>query len=149
MKAITIHQPWASLIAHGYKRFETRGWRTNYRGPIAIHAGLQTDWRSVQMIQHNYPAIWLKIYTLPTGRILAIAELTECWKSLDGKLIEAQSPGEKRVRFADTHELYFGDFTPGRYAWELTNVRRLPEPIPARGQQGLWNWEPPEGVTVE
>jgi hypothetical protein len=26
----------------------------------------------------------------------------------------------------------------------LSNIRRLPEPIPAKGQQGLWNWEPPE-----
>ena len=39
-----------------------------------------------------------------------------------------------------------GDWTPGRYAWELRNIKLLPEPIPAKGQQGLWNWEPPEEV---
>ncbi len=38
MKAITIWQPWASLIACGAKKYETRSWATNYRGPIAIHA---------------------------------------------------------------------------------------------------------------
>lgn len=43
MKALTIHQPWASLIAYGFKRFETRGWRTNYRGLVAIHAGKWVD----------------------------------------------------------------------------------------------------------
>ena len=39
MKAITVRQPWASLIAAGVKTIETRSWRTDYRGPIAIHAG--------------------------------------------------------------------------------------------------------------
>lgn len=40
MKALTLHQPWASLIAVGVKRIETRSWSTSYRGPLAIHAGL-------------------------------------------------------------------------------------------------------------
>lgn len=43
MKALTIRQPWASLIAHGVKTIETRSWRTHYRGPIAIHAGATAD----------------------------------------------------------------------------------------------------------
>ena len=38
MKAINIHQPWASVIAFGEKRFETRSWKTDYRGPLLIHA---------------------------------------------------------------------------------------------------------------
>ena len=38
MKALTIWQPWASLIAGGAKQYETRSWATQYRGPIAIHA---------------------------------------------------------------------------------------------------------------
>lgn len=41
MKAITLHQPWASLIAVGAKRIETRSWSTRYRGPLAIHAGMR------------------------------------------------------------------------------------------------------------
>ena len=45
-------------------------------------------------------------------------------------------------------ELALGDYTPGRYAWKLANVKKLPEPIPAKGRQGLWNWEPPEGKEV-
>ena len=39
MKALTIRQPWASLIAAGVKTIETRSWSTRYRGPLAIHAG--------------------------------------------------------------------------------------------------------------
>ena len=38
-------------------------------------------------------------------------------------------------------EMAIGDWTPGRYAWELDNIELLPLPIPARGRQGLWNWE--------
>ena len=41
MKALTIMQPWASLIACGAKTIETRSWPTKYRGPIAIHAGMK------------------------------------------------------------------------------------------------------------
>ncbi len=39
MKCFTVHQPWAALLAHGEKQFETRTWQTGYTGPIAIHAG--------------------------------------------------------------------------------------------------------------
>lgn len=39
MKAITIKQPWATLIAKGYKEYEFRTWKTKYRGDILIHAG--------------------------------------------------------------------------------------------------------------
>ena len=35
-----------------------------------------------------------------------------------------------------------GDFSAGRWAWRLTDVQRLPEPVPATGRQGFWNWEP-------
>ena len=47
MKAISIKQPWASLIAHGIKDIENRTWRTNYRGRVLIHAGAskKEGWR--------------------------------------------------------------------------------------------------------
>ena len=38
-------------------------------------------------------------------------------------------------------EKALGDYSLGRYAWELRNIKELPEPIKAKGQQGLWNWE--------
>ncbi|TRU31740.1 MAG: ASCH domain-containing protein [Microcystis aeruginosa Ma_QC_B_20070730_S2] len=38
MKAISLWQPWASLVANGLKLYETRGWPTKYRGVLAIHA---------------------------------------------------------------------------------------------------------------
>ena len=39
IRALTVRQPWASLIALGHKRIETRSWKTDYRGPLVIHAG--------------------------------------------------------------------------------------------------------------
>ena len=152
MKAITIHQPWASLIAHGYKRFETRGWRTNYRGPIAIHAGQKIDSEAVRMLATEYTRIWRDISPLPKGCIVAVTELVDCLMVSNwGRSISNWSAngtpvlhGKDEDIFLDTNDMEyrFGDYTPGRYAWELANVRRLPEPIPARGRQGLWNWEP-------
>jgi len=41
MKALSIKQPWASLIAHGIKPIENRNWRTHFRGKIYIHASGQ------------------------------------------------------------------------------------------------------------
>jgi len=44
MKALSIRQPWAWLIAHGHKLYENRDWskynpHKRQRGPILIHAG--------------------------------------------------------------------------------------------------------------
>lgn len=136
MKTITLHQPWASLIAYGHKRFETRGWRTHYRGPIAIHAGKQIDRQAVLMIARDYPSIWREISPLPTGVILATAELVECWEITENRSLRL----EGIMRAVPLSEEYFGDYSPGRYAWELADVRQLTEPIPAKGQLSLWEY---------
>lgn len=150
MKAITIHQPWASLIAIGAKRFETRGWKTNYRGPIAIHASRKDPQLVIQSLPHEvqvaiYDAFYKHFGTtsgalkmMPTGVVVAIAQLTNCLKSIDTWTDGYELEGSRLI-FSPEYE--FGDFTPGRYAWEISNVRMLPEPVPAKGQQGLWNWE--------
>jgi hypothetical protein len=41
----------------------------------------------------------------------------------------------------DEKELSFGDHGIGRFQWFLMDVKVLPEPIPARGRQGLWEWD--------
>ena len=43
MKVLTLKQPWASLVANGYKVYEFRTWKTKYRGEILIHAGCGVD----------------------------------------------------------------------------------------------------------
>jgi len=149
MKAITIHQPWATLIALGEKRFETRGWPTKHRGPIAIHAGKKIDelafcdWPICETLRKHGI---VHLADLPTGKIVATANMTECWRvigiaDVPVKETSVLSSGNRMFGITPaTEEYQFGDFSEGRYAWELTDVQPLPVPLPAKGQQGFWNW---------
>ncbi|WP_019123617.1 ASCH domain-containing protein [Brevibacillus massiliensis] len=145
MKAITIHQPWATLIALGEKRFETRGWQTSYRGPLVIHAGKYID-REACKNPKIASTLWEHGYhlpeDLPTGAVVAFANLTYCWsigqdyESGMPVLFNGEGGATKRVSLREDS---FGWFAPGRYAWEMAEVKQI-EPVPAKGQQGLWNW---------
>ncbi len=150
MKAITILQPWASLIACGAKQIETRSWATKYRGEIAIHAGLSSkfvdtvDWNKKVFSDPFLTA--LKPYhfyrndgslsgmKLEYGKVIAIADLVDCVEMTASRIAMW-----KKV-YGD-NEIIFGDFQLGRYAWILANVRAV-EPVPAKGMQRLWEWEP-------
>jgi len=145
MKAITIHQPWASLIALGEKRFETRGWRTKHRGQIAIHAARRVDKEefmnpviNAALQKHGI----LSVEDLPTGEVIAIADLVDCLAvghlAWDCRALV----GEKGTRYLQivSNEYRFGWYDAGRYAWEMENVRQI-TPVEAKGQQGLWNWD--------
>ncbi|MEK3873671.1 MULTISPECIES: ASCH domain-containing protein [unclassified Paenibacillus] len=146
MKAITILQPWATLIALGEKRFETRGWATKHRGPLGIHAGKKVDRSACEqpeikavLARHGYTAD-----NLPTGAVVAVAKLNECfqvYRDVLGGVVVLESENRKTHFSTLDNEYHFGWYEKGRYAWEITDVRRLPEPIPAKGMQRLWNWE--------
>lgn len=140
MKVITILQPFATLIAIKEKRFETRSWKTDYRGPLLIHAGKGTQYmylceqKSFKDIlkKHGYNKD-----NLPLGNIIAKVNLKDCIKvvyedSMDAQLEDDFTIGDK--------EYIFGDYTPGRYAWKLEDVEMFKEPIPVKGQQRLWNY---------
>ena len=149
--AITLHQPWASLVAHGIKNIETRSWpppqgiigeRIAIHGErIAIHAGrtvvLNPGHEAVAAIADIYGAgQWRR--DIPRGAvvattILAGAEKVNCLR--DG--IAYVEPGGQAIP-ADP----YGDFRPGRWLWLLTDIRAV-EPVPARGHQRLWRWTPP------
>jgi hypothetical protein len=164
MKAITIWQPWASLIACGAKKFETRSWKTDYRGPIAIHAAkkqFDTDMYSKWALFPFAEALGLpdidSFDRLPYGCVIAVAELINCWRIVHNpgtnlniaRTIQIGAELDVPKKHPDFHkyivpteqELLFGDWTPSRYAWELVNIKVLPEPIPAKGMQRLWNWK--------
>ena len=121
MRAFTTHQPWASLIAEGAKEYETRSWGTNYRGPVAIHAGK----REPRIAELPGGISWKWTRDQPLGAIVAIATLTDC---VHTNWLDVSS--EERA---------VGDWSPWRYAWKLEDVKALPEPIPCRGYQGLWH----------
>lgn len=154
MKAITLIQPWATLVAIGAKRIETRSWKTNYRGPLAIHAGKNFPNEARGITIGTYPiakalhdAGFGKLKDLPLGAVVATCELIDCVKVY--RVVRQEISTTHGVHFApmikvppDEPELSFGDYTPGRYAWILANVKALPEPIPAKGAQGFWEWNP-------
>lgn len=163
MKAITIWQPWASLLACGGKRFETRSWATSYRGPIAIHASKKNVFSALRLIPipiSNVMKMTLRSEweELPTGAVIATANLIGCHEIGRINAIEASffaeipyvtSPQKTGCWDcnrpgtwidATKQEEIFGDWTPGRYAWEFSNMKMM-TPIPVSGRQGLWEWK--------
>jgi len=136
MKALTLAEPWAALVAAGAKRLETRSWRTHYRGPLAIHAasGFPASARRACALapvrDHLQAAGGWPPESLPRGCIVAVAQLVGC-----ERIWPSTVPPEP--------ERSFGDYTAGRWAWALEDVRALAEPVPARGALGLWEWAAP------
>jgi hypothetical protein len=128
--ALTIKQPWASLIAHGFKDIENRTWRTNYRGRIYIHASAKIDPRECHAARDllmspflDFPNFYemretlgeTKFRDLPTGAILGTAEIVDC-------VTASESP-----------------WFCGPYGFVLKNIRRFEKPMPCRGALSFWN----------
>lgn len=133
IKALTLWQPWASLIAHHAKQYETRSWSTRYRGWLAIHAAKRKPEGFAAAANVLAEVGYTQWSQLPTGCVVAIARLVDVIPTEDRAFVEGLSDAERA----------FGDFSPGRYAWQFADVRRLEEPIAATGRQGLWDWEVP------
>lgn len=136
VKAITVWQPWATLLATGQKHNETRSWKTSYRGEILIHAA-KTDHSGILL---HIPMEELKhfqdagvVNKLPTGAIIGKVNLVDCFQ-----IDEAY---RRKLQRENPAELAFGDYTIGRYAWVMADAILFNKPIPAKGKQGLWNWE--------
>jgi activating signal cointegrator 1 len=139
MRAITLHQPWASLIAVGAKRIETRSWPTPYRGWLAIHAGKTFPPDAERLcLQRPFSAALLRagLPSLPRGAVVAVAHLHRVGRI--GRRADGAVIVDGRDLPVEGDELAFGDYTPNRFGWVLTNVHPLPAPIPCRGMQGLW-----------
>ena len=137
LRGFTLHQPWASLIAVGAKRIETRSWATSYRGWLAIHAGRRIPDSALLDSEPFASALGLNAHGvwLPLGSIVAVAHLERIAPTGDAGTIPLLC--QRRGWDWETERL-FGDFTPGRFGWVLTDVQSLREPIPCRGAQGLW-----------
>lgn len=138
MKALSLWQPWAHLVAVGAKSYETRSWATEYRGWVAIHAAKHWT-RELHRLATTHPVCWFwqqqEVHVF--GAIVAVAELRACCQAEDIKAaIEYLWPSGRCEQ-----ELAFGDFSAGRFAWELGSVVRLNTPVFCRGRQGLWTLE--------
>lgn len=133
MKAISLLQPWASLI--GAKMIETRSWSTKYRGPLAIHASkgfpkLIRELCNREPFKTILSRTGFNLDNLPLGKIVATCDLVDIIKITPEFIATVQSP-----------ELDFGFYEVGRYAWILEDVKRLEKPIPAKGALSIWEWE--------
>lgn len=156
IKCISLTQPFASLVALGVKKTETRSWRTWHRGPLLIHAAKAFPrWARDLCNKEPFAAALLEAgYAdpghvsvdpgrLPLGKIIAVCNLKHCVR-IGTPGIDLPPPEPERS---------FGDYAPGRYAWMLADVQPLSQPIAATGSMGLWtpNEEAlallPEGVT--
>ncbi len=133
-------QPWASLVAVGAKKIETRGWATKFRGPLAIHAAKRQfggwdradrEWllAAAEAFGVDPKRLCRYIDELPRGAIVATCEIVACERVLIHPPADIVRP-----------ELLFGNFDSGRYLWRLENVQRVDPPVPAKGMQGMWEW---------
>ena len=140
MKALTLTQPWATLVAIGAKRIETRSWNTKWRGPLAIHAAKRFPIEAQELCftepfrSHldNYVKLgetYLGDHAFPLGCIIATCELVNVLR-----ITEQHRPHIEP-------ELSFGDYSIGRYMWFLEDIKAFSEPVQAKGALGLWNWE--------
>lgn len=138
MRAISLWQPWATLMAIGAKTIETRGWGTDYRGPLAIHAAKRfgQDERRLCMEPPFSTALvdagLRKLRDLPLGALLAVVELYDVVPT-EGQLIASESS------WPPYPEIAFGNYALGRFAWKTRNARQLPSPIPWIGRQRFFN----------
>lgn len=134
MKALTLTEPFASLVAMQQKRVETRSWSTDYRGPLAIHAAKgypkwakETAEEFSDFLQYETGS-WDAEIT--RGRILCIVELVDVRRTESARL---HVPGK---------EYRFGDYGDGRFAWYLRYVSPVIGKPLVRGALSLWEWNP-------
>ena len=149
MKAITLHQPWASLIACGAKRIETRSWKPP--APLigtefAIHAGktkfggpLVNSLEFMNAVDEALGEGWPQM--MPYGAVVSTAVIDEVHLINDPNIV----PSFLYARRIPLTERVFGYFNRGRYMWVIKHVKPLDPPVAASGRQGFWEWMPPQG----
>lgn len=133
MKAFTVRQPYAYAIVAGLKHFETRSWRTTIRDRVAVHAGKSSflPMAKTDEFCQTTGVVDDKI-VLPLGAVVGTVEIVDCVIAHD------------ILPHLTEQEQALVDYSPGRWAWVLKNPVMFDDPIPVRGRQGWWNWEPSE-----
>lgn len=129
MKALSIKEPYATLIVKGIKKIETRSYKTNYRGPLLIHASKSKVEKDI--LANKELVSLFDFEELSYGEIIGKCEIIDCIY-MDEKFLEEIK--KHKV------EYICGDYKLGRYAWVLDKVEKL-EKIPVRGNLGLWNYD--------
>lgn len=128
LKALTLWQPWATLVAQGLKEFETRSWGTYYLGELAIHAAKRPMGKAERGLLQDLGVPGL---VCPLGAIVAVADLTGCERSEDWP---------RQGVTASDRETMVGDWSHGRFCWRLGDVRPVVVES-VKGNQGIWHLE--------
>ena len=125
MKVLTIKEPFVTPFAIGMKHYETRSWKTNYRGEIYIHTSKKKD--------YAIPALEavMEHELFPLGCIVLKGKLTDCIEMTDEFIKEIKK---------DPLEYISGFYSVGRYAWKIEDIEVI-EPIEVKGHLGIWNWK--------
>ncbi len=133
MKALSIKQPWASLIVEGIKDVENRTWRTNFRGRIYVHASSPTKFNvhlSDERTALSFGIIKQAIDgNLPFGAIIGEVDIIDCVQNHPSI-------------WAEKHDLHFNDDKPKQtWNWLLANPARYDEPIfNVKGKLSFWDY---------
>ncbi len=155
IRGLSLRQPYASLVAIGEKRIETRSFARKYHGPIAIASS--AAWKRAARLRATedptFFAAWKRhrdliddVGQLPLGAIIAVARIVEY---IPTEAIIAADNGRPPRRHltlggfrCGVSEIEFGDYQPNRFGWLLADVHRLALPVPCKGALGLWKIEP-------
>lgn len=133
MKALSLLQPYATLIVLGAKRYETRGWDTKQRGRILIHSSLgkKEEYKNLCMQEpfRKYIGGLQGFYDLPFGAIIGEAQLEY-----------TVATENVRAKLQGTDEYHFGDYSTGRFAYRFTNPIMYKSPIPYKGSLSFWDF---------
>ena len=168
MKAITLHEPWASLIVAGKKTIETRNWSPPddlIGETIAIHAGKNLETMEFIAAMHEgrtgFPdGMWKvlhdttyetmntfhrqgrEVIVIPAGRLLGFATLAGVIINLPPNPQHSVTAHGKPLMYITAEELQdneaFGLYGHGRYGWVLRDIQKLPDPPQVRGRQRFW-----------
>lgn len=146
LKAMTLHDPYASLMAIGAKRNETRGRSTGHRGELAIHTSLVSGEYPEDVFEAALRAFAQRDFDPrqigAPGCIIAVVDLH------DVKPTEAFAMGQQLLEADLTvlseEERMFGNYSPGRFVYLTRGLRRLARPVPCRGYQSIGWMVPPE-----
>ncbi len=133
MKAISLLQPWATLVIMGVKTIETRSWRTEHRGNILIHAS-QGKAGSIFAFEPPFKKYIPDFKKLPFGAIIGQVNITTVER------IKSLGMSDEIINRLTMEEKAFGDYTDGRYAWILKDFKKFDKPIPARGMLSIWEY---------
>jgi len=141
VKALTIHQPWAWLIVEGHKRVENRPRAFAHRGPLAIHAGQRRGAQKYAAAAGGLDGLIDTLraagYPVPDADELTYGAVVGTVELVD----VVRMGNEPRLPGMDAHGLASEPFATGPVCWVLAEPKRLAEPIPCRGKQGLFEVE--------